>query len=150
MPSVDCRRAAKIDDLENPSWLVMDRDQNYGVASFESDANRVDSIAQVFPFIFFLVAALVALTTMTRMVEEERVLIGTFKALGYSRARIASKYLLYAAVASVTGSVLGIAVLSQVLPAVISGPTPSSTSCRGGRCPSILGSRGSRPVSAWA
>ena len=110
----------KIDDLENPSWLVMDRDQNYGVASFESDANRVDSIAQVFPFIFFLVAALVALTTMTRMVEEERVLIGTFKALGYSRARIASKYLLYAAVASVTGSVLGIAVLSQVLPAVIS------------------------------
>lgn len=110
----------KIDNLENPSWLVMDRDQNYGVASFESDANRVDSIAQVFPFIFFLVAALVALTTMTRMVEEERVLIGTFKALGYSRARIASKYLLYAAVASVTGSVLGIAVLSQVLPAVIS------------------------------
>ena len=110
----------KIDDLENSSWLVMDRDQNYGVASFESDANRVDSIAQVFPFIFFLVAALVALTTMTRMVEEERVLIGTFKALGYSRARIASKYLLYAAVASVTGSVLGIAVLSQVLPAVIS------------------------------
>ena len=110
----------KIDDLENPSWLVMDRDQNYGVASFESDANRVDSIAQVFPFIFFLVAALVALTTMTRMVEEERVLIGTFKALGYSRARIASKYLLYTAVASVTGSVLGIAVLSQVLPAVIS------------------------------
>ena len=110
----------KIDDLENPSWLVMDRDQNYGVASFESDANRVDSIAQVFPFIFFLVAALVALTTMTRMVEEERVPIGTFKALGYSRARIASKYLLYAAVASVTGSVLGIAVLSQVLPAVIS------------------------------
>ena len=110
----------KIDDLENPSWLVMDRDQNYGVASFESDANRVDSIAQVFPFIFFLVAALVALTTMTRMMEEERVLIGTFKALGYSRARIASKYLLYAAVASVTGSVLGIAVLSQVLPAVIS------------------------------
>lgn len=110
----------KIDDLENPSWLVMDRDQNYGVASFESDANRVDSIAQVFPFIFFLVAALVALTTMTRMVEEERALIGTFKALGYSRARIASKYLLYAAVASVTGSVLGIAVLSQVLPAVIS------------------------------
>ena len=110
----------KIDDLENPSWLVMDRDQNYGVASFESDANRVDSIAQVFPFIFFLVAALVALTTMTRMVEEERVLIGTFKALGYSRARIASKYLLYAAVASATGSVLGIVVLSQVLPAVIS------------------------------
>ena len=110
----------QIDDLERPEWLVMDRTANYGAASFEADADRVDSIAAVFPFIFFLVAALVALTTMTRMVEEERVLIGTFKALGYSRARIASKYLLYAAVASVTGSVLGIAVLSQVLPAVIS------------------------------
>ncbi len=109
----------KIDDLENPSWLVMDRDQNYGVASFESDANRVDSIAQVFPFIFFLVAALVALTTMTRMVEEERALIGTFKALGYRRTRIASKYLAYAAAASGIGSILGILALSQVLPAVI-------------------------------
>lgn len=110
----------KIDDLENPSWLIMDRAQNYGVTSFESDADRVDSIAAVFPFIFFLVAALVALTTMTRMVEEERVLIGTFKALGYGPVRIASKYLIYAAAASVTGSVLGIVILSQVLPAVIS------------------------------
>ena len=60
----------------------MDRTANYGAASFEADADRVDSIAAVFPFIFFLVAALVALTTMTRMVEEERALIGTFKALG--------------------------------------------------------------------
>lgn len=110
----------KIDDLDNPTWLVMNRDQNYGVTSFNSDANRVDSIAAVFPFIFFLVAALVALTTMTRMVEEERVLIGTYKALGYGRARISSKFLLYAAVASTAGSVVGIGVLSQVLPAVIS------------------------------
>lgn len=109
----------QIDDLETPEWLVMDRTANYGVASFEADANRVDSIAAVFPFIFFLVAALVALTTMTRMVEEERVLIGTFKALGYRRTRIASKYLAYAAVASGAGSLVGILVLSQVLPAVI-------------------------------
>ena len=109
----------QIDDLESPEWLVMDRTANYGVASFEADANRVDSIAAVFPFIFFLVAALVALTTMTRMVEEERVLIGTFKALGYRRGRIASKYLAYAAVASGAGSLVGILVLSQVLPAVI-------------------------------
>ncbi len=110
----------KIDDLEDATWLVMNRDKNYGVNSFNSDADRVASIAAVFPFIFFLVAALVALTTMTRMVEEERVLIGTFKALGYRRTRIASKFLVYAAVASVSGSIVGISVLSQVLPATIS------------------------------
>ncbi|HIW75770.1 MULTISPECIES: ABC transporter permease [Gordonibacter] len=109
----------QIDDLENPVWYVMDRTANYGVASFNADADRVDSIAAVFPFIFFLVAALVALTTMTRMVEEERMLIGTYKALGYSRARITAKYLVYASIASVTGSIIGIAVLSQVLPTVI-------------------------------
>lgn len=109
----------QIDDLERPEWLVMDRTANYGAASFEADADRVDSIAAVFPFIFFLVAALVALTTMTRMVEEERALIGTFKALGYCRTRIASKYLAYAAAASGIGSILGILALSQVLPAVI-------------------------------
>ncbi len=113
----DAQRA--IDDLGAPSWYVMDRTQNYGVASFEADADRVDSIASVFPFIFFLVAALVALTTMTRMVEEERVLVGTYKALGYARGRIASKYLVYAGAASLAGAVLGIGVLSQVLPAVI-------------------------------
>ncbi|WP_080803010.1 ABC transporter permease [Arabiibacter massiliensis] len=109
----------QIDGIENPEWYVMDRTANYGVASFDADADRVDSIAAVFPFIFFLVAALVALTTMTRMVEEERLLIGTFKALGYSRRRIASKYLAYAAAASVAGSLVGIGILSQVLPAVI-------------------------------
>ena len=87
----------EIDDIEPPDWLVMDRTKNFGVVSFASDADRIDAIASFFPFIFFLVAALVALTTMTRMVEEERMLIGTFKALGYSRARITSKYLIYAA-----------------------------------------------------
>ncbi len=113
----DAQRA--IDDLETPEWLVMDRDANYGAASFESDAQRVDNIAAVFPFIFFLVAALVALTSMTRMVDEERMLIGTFKALGYTRLRIASKYLVYAAIASIAGSVVGILALSQVLPYII-------------------------------
>ena len=70
----------------------------------------------VFPFIFFLVAALVSLTTMTRMVEEERVLIGTYKALGYSKARITSKYLIYAVVASGVGAAIGIVALSLFLP----------------------------------
>ncbi len=109
----------QIDAIELPEWLVMDRTKNHGLVSFESDAERVDHIAQVFPFIFFLVAALVALTTMTRMVEEERGLIGTFKALGYSRARITSKYLAYAALASVAGAVVGIVVMALVLPYVI-------------------------------
>lgn len=109
----------QIDDIDDAAWYVMDRTANYGVASFDADADRVDSIAAVFPFIFFLVAALVALTTMTRMVEEERQLIGTFKALGYRRWRIASKYLAYAGAASVAGSLVGIGILSQVLPAVI-------------------------------
>ena len=108
-----------IDNIEPPDWFVMDRTKNFGVVSFASDADRIDAIASFFPFIFFLVAALVALTTMTRMVEEERMLIGTFKALGYSRARITSKYLIYAALAAGAGSVIGIAVLSQVLPWVI-------------------------------
>ena len=109
----------KINDIEPPDWLVMDRTKNFGLVSFENDTERVNAIASFFPFIFFLVAALVALTTMTRMVEEERMLIGTFKALGYSRGRITSKYLLYAALAAGVGSVVGIAVLSQVLPWVI-------------------------------
>ena len=109
----------KINDIEPPDWLVMDRAKNFGVVSFENDAERIDAIASFFPFIFFLVAALVALTTMTRMVEEERMLIGTFKALGYSRGRITSKYLLYAALAAGLGSAVGIAVLCQVLPWVI-------------------------------
>ncbi len=108
-----------LEDIEYPTWLVMDRSKNYGVLSFSSDATRVDNIGSIFPFIFFLVAALVALTTMTRMVEEERILIGTFKALGYSRARITSKYLIYAAAASVIGAFVGIALLSFILPAVI-------------------------------
>ena len=107
---------AEIDEIESPEWYVLDRTKIMGAESFEADANRIDQIAQVFPFIFFLVAALVSLTTMTRMVEEERVLIGTYKALGYSNARITSKYLLYAFVASGVGSLIGIVALSMFLP----------------------------------
>lgn len=106
----------QIDDIKDPEWYVLDRDSNYGVASYESDADRMDQIAGVFPAIFFLVAALVSLTTMTRMVDEERVVIGTYKALGYSRARIASKYLIYVTVASGVGALVGLGVLTQFLP----------------------------------
>lgn len=110
---------AAIDGIATPEWLVMGRDKNVGYVSYTNDADRVDHIASVFPFIFFLVAALVALTSMTRMVEEERVLIGTYKALGLGRSRIASKYLIYALAASCLGALVGILVLGKLLPAII-------------------------------
>lgn len=108
-----------IDTLEEPDIYVLDRTKNYGVSSQVSDSERIDNIGAVFPLIFFLVAALVALTTMTRMVEEERNLIGTFKALGYSKGRIASRYLIYAGIASIAGAAIGLALLSQILPFII-------------------------------
>lgn len=110
---------AQVDALEKPDVYLLDRTQDEGVETYMQDTRRMDGIANVFPVFFFLVAALVALTTMTRMVEDDRVLIGTLKALGYSKGRIASRYLVYAAIASVGGAVLGIAVLSQALPAIV-------------------------------
>lgn len=110
---------AQVDALEKPEVYLLDRTQDEGVETYMQDTRRMDGIANVFPVFFFLVAALVALTTMTRMVEDDRVLIGTLKALGYSKGRIASRYLAYAAIASVGGAILGIAVLSQALPAII-------------------------------
>jgi len=110
---------AQVDDLVAPDVYALDRTQNEGTVTYDDDTHRMDSIADVFPFIFFLVAALVSLTTMTRMVEDDRVEIGTFKALGYSTARIAEKYLVYAAVAGFSGAALGILVLTQVLPRIV-------------------------------
>ena len=108
-----------IDEVGEPDIYVLDRTQNYGAASYVADSERIDSIATVFPFFFFVVAALVTLTTMTRMVEDDRGLIGTYKALGYSTARITSKYLIYGGVASAAGAALGIVALGQLLPWVI-------------------------------
>ena len=114
---------AQVDDItaKDAAVYTLDLTKNIGAESFRSDAGRIDKIAQVFPLIFFLVAALVSLTTMTRMVDEDRVLIGTYKALGYSKAKISSKYLLYAAVASGVGSAIGIVALSIFLPWFIMG-----------------------------
>ncbi|OFK23965.1 hypothetical protein HMPREF2826_08765 [Olsenella sp. HMSC062G07] len=109
----------KIDDIGLPDVYVLDRTQSESAATYQADTERMDHIANVFPLIFFLVAALVALTTMTRMVEDDRVQIGTYKALGYGKAAIASKYLIYAAAAAGLGAVVGILVLSQVLPRVV-------------------------------
>ncbi len=110
---------AELNDLEMPEWYVLDRNSIQSYVEYGMDSERIGAIGKVFPAIFFLVAALVSLTTMTRMVEEERTLIGTMKALGYGKGAIASKYLLYALSASLLGSLLGVAVGSQVLPWVI-------------------------------
>ncbi|MDL2215992.1 FtsX-like permease family protein [Ruminococcaceae bacterium OttesenSCG-928-N02] len=106
-------------ELAAGKGYTFDRDQDEGYASFGEDAERVDAIAAVFPVFFILVAALVCLTTMTRMVEDQRTQIGTMKALGYAAGSILVKYIVYAGVASFFGSIFGVAVGLQVLPRVI-------------------------------
>lgn len=102
--------------IERPEWYILDREQNVGYASYVQDTDRVDSLAQVFPVVFFLVAALVSLTSMARMVEEERVQIGTFKALGYSKLQISRKFIIYAVVATVVGGMIGIFIGFNLIP----------------------------------
>ena len=109
----------EVDELEDCSWYLLDRDTNMGYVSYSMDADRMGSLASVFPLIFFLVAALVCLTTMTRMVEEQRVAIGGLKALGYSRGAIAVKYVGYGFLASTIGSLAGLAVGLTLLPWII-------------------------------
>ena len=101
------------------NWYYIDRTKNSGYTEFRDDAARIDAIASVFPFFFFAVAALVSLTTMTRMVDEERTQIGSLKALGYSRRSIAVKYVSYAAMASVLGGLAGLLIGFQLFPRVI-------------------------------
>lgn len=105
--------------LEDPQWYVLDRSGVQSYVEYDQDADRIGAVGEVFPAIFFLVAALVSLTTMTRMVEEQRTLIGVMKALGYGKGAIAAKYILYALSASLIGSVLGVLVGEFVLPQVI-------------------------------
>lgn len=109
----------QIDDIAEGAWYILDRNTNVGYVSFHSNTEKVEAIAKVFPVFFFLVAALVALTTMTRLVEEQRAQIGTLFALGYSRRVIAANYLLYAGLATVGGSILGLLIGFKVLPTVI-------------------------------
>ena len=109
----------ELSDLEQPEWYVLDRSSFPGVSTISDDADKVDAIAAVFPVFFVLVAALVCLTTMTRMVEEERTQIGTLKALGFSRGAVMFKFLLYAILASIIGSVAGCILGLKLLPYVI-------------------------------
>lgn len=105
--------------LEDPDVFVLDRSSNVGYACFESDSDIVRGVSSVFPLFFFAVAALVCITTMTRMVDEQRTQAGVLKALGYSNGAILSQYFLYAGIASILGCVLGIAAGSYFLPRMI-------------------------------
>lgn len=109
----------EIAGIADPTVYILERSSNIGYACFENDASIVEAISTVFPIFFFLVAALVCITTMTRMVDEQRTQIGVLKALGYSRANIIGKYIFYSGSASFLGAVLGVLVGSYVFPKVI-------------------------------
>ena len=109
----------EVDDIETPEWIITDRNDLPEYSDFGDNAERLKNIGKVFPMIFFLVAALISLTTMTRMVEEQRTQIGTMKALGYGKAAIASKYLSYAFLATVGGSIVGVLFGEKVFPFII-------------------------------
>lgn len=106
-------------DSDSWEWYVLTRESSYSFRDYESSANRMKAIATVFPLFFIIVAGLVCLTTMTRMVEEERGLIGTYKALGYGKGMIALKYMIYAFLASLTGAVIGCAAGLRLFPYII-------------------------------
>lgn len=110
---------AQIDNFQKPVVYSFDRNSNEDYANFSSDSEKVDSVSKVFPFFFILVAALVCLTTMTRMVEENRTQIGTLKALGYSKSAIASKFLIYGVTATTLGCFFGMWLGFKTLPAII-------------------------------
>ncbi|RKA12364.1 Chromosome partition protein Smc [Listeria monocytogenes] len=109
----------KLDALKVPKYYVLDRNDNPGYSEYKENADRLTSLSTAFPIFFFLIAALVCLTTMTRMVEEQRTQIGTLKAFGYSNGSIILKYLVYGSIASVIGSVLGILIGFQFFPNII-------------------------------
>ncbi|MDY5845823.1 MAG: FtsX-like permease family protein [Bariatricus sp.] len=111
---------AEIAKVEEPTWYIQDRSEAMvEYDGYGENADRMRSIGEIFPFLFFLVAALISLTTMTRMVEEQRVQIGTMKALGYDKSAIAGKYIFYALVATLGGSIIGVLIGEKIFPLVI-------------------------------
>lgn len=108
-----------LQSLDSAKWIIQDRDDLPGYTGYGQTADRMSAFAKVFPIFFFLVAALVCLTTMTRMVEEERTQMGTLKALGYSNKSIISKYLIYSLSASLIGSVIGLLLGFYIFPKAI-------------------------------
>lgn len=112
----DIKKTLKEEKQPGENWYVLDIDSNTGFYQYEQDTQRIDNVAKVFPLVFFVVAVLICLTTMTRMVEEERSQIGTLKALGYSDISIMFKYILYAALATIIGSMIGVVIGYRILP----------------------------------
>ena len=109
----------KVNEIESAEWYILDRNQNSGYVSFIQDTQSVDSLSIVFPIVFFAIAILVSLTSMTRMVEEDRTELGTLKSLGYNKAQIMLKYILYSSLACIIGGVIGIIIGLQLIPRVI-------------------------------
>ena len=105
--------------LEKPKWYIIKRNQTKDFIEYEMAADRIDAVAKVFPVFFFLIAILVSLTTMTRMVDEERVYIGSLAAMGYKNISIASKYIIYAALQVLSGSIVGLSIGFRALPTAI-------------------------------
>ena len=106
-------------EIERPEWYVLTREENVGYASYVQDTDRVASLADVFPIVFFLVAAPISLTSMSRMVEEQRVEIGTLKALGYNKEQIARKYMVYATIATIAGGITGVFIGFKLIPKLV-------------------------------
>ena len=105
--------------IENPTWYILDRNQNSGYASFIQDTESIENLSMVFPIVFFAIAILVSLTSMTRMVEEERQEIGTLKALGYNKFHISLKYIIYSSLACIIGAIIGMNIGFQLLPRIV-------------------------------
>ena len=109
----------QLEEIEKPDWYILDRNANVGYVSYLQETDRIANIAAVFPIVFFVVAALISLTSMTRMVEEQRVQIGTLKALGYKKRQIASKYIIYASIATILGGLIGMSIGFYLIPKII-------------------------------
>ena len=114
---IDARE--KVNEIENPEWYILDRNENTGYRSFKQDTESIENLSLVFPIVFFAIAALVSLTSMTRMVEEQRQELGTLKALGYNKFQISIKYILYSSLACIIGSLIGMNIGFQLLPRLI-------------------------------
>ena len=114
---IDARE--KVSEIEKAEWYILDRQQNAGYSSYIQDTESIENLSIVFPIVFFAIAALVSLTSMTRMVEEERQEIGTLKALGYNKFHIMLKYIIYSSLACIIGGVIGMNIGFQLLPRII-------------------------------
>lgn len=113
------RQELKDEKLEGQTWYILDINPNTGFYQYKQDTERIDNVAKVFPLVFFIVAVLICLTTMTRMVEEERSQIGTLKSLGYKDSALMFKYVLYASLATIIGGMIGVLIGYRLLPDIV-------------------------------